>query len=427
MKSQIIGLLMLGIFNTLPAQELPHKKRLDFAQTYFEYGGLYSPSFIGKHLQDNEINLFENSATISQYLTWGGFHFHGHAEFYVTFPLSQLKLNNSQNTDFELTPTVVTGARYLPWAFQKEKIIPYFGLSWSTLSFKQNSGNNEDSPTFSKDFMLVPDAGVLYGYRSFALRLGVHYLTNREWNYALSKTTFSQIKSPKFRIQLGLNYSFENSKSKQHEVNDRWNSFPRQSKLGYAALRAADFFIGVGPSGSFSLARSGYTQKQLPYLQDKIVSSGYLDIAIGYQSNSRGWFTALSFRNPIFETKGFGDSQTIKKTSMAIEVNKFIVDYSGFVPYIGLNLAYDHISYTERVDENVKTLEYKQIEPGLTIGWDIAPGKTDEAFILRTNLRWYPLSSFEVEGIKFRFSQLEYNLIQAVFYPGRFSWKQVKF
>ena len=60
-----------------------------------------------------------------------------------------------------------------------------------------------------------------------------------------------------------------------------------------------------------------------------------------------------------------------------------------------------------------------KLDAGVTFGWDIVPGKTSEALILRTNLRWYPLSKFEIDGKKFNFSQLEYNLIQVVFYPNR--------
>ena len=90
--------------------------------------------------------------------------------------------------------------------------------------------------------------------------------------------------------------------------------------------------------------------------------------------------------------------------------------------------AQDSTSHNQRLDfarmyleAGVKSQQQTTtaIEPGLTFGWDIVPGKTNEALILRTNLRWYPFSEFEVNGRKFNFSQLEYNLIQVVFYPER--------
>lgn len=103
-----------------------------------------------------------------------------------------------------------------------------------------------------------------------------------------------------------------------------------------------------------------------------------------------------------------------------MEVNKFLIDYTGFAPYIELNVAYDKLVYNETIDGvNRKISLDKNIEPGITLGWDIRPGKNAEALILRTNMRWYPYATFKVDGRKFIFSQLEYNLIQIVLYPER--------
>jgi hypothetical protein len=181
-----------------------------------------------------------------------------------------------------------------------------------------------------------------------------------------------------------------------------------------------DFFIAAGPSFSFSLKPSTYSQEQLPYLQDQLSSNGFIDFGIGHHFYKGDFLVALAFRNPTYKTEGFGATQEIKKSSLALEVNKYLVDYSGFAPYVGLNVAYDRLSYEQKIDEQVTKVDVEErFEPGLTIGWDIQPGKASEALILRTNLRWYPLSSFDVDGSTFDFCQLEYNLIQLVFYPGR--------
>ncbi|EAY25563.1 hypothetical protein M23134_00661 [Microscilla marina ATCC 23134] len=415
-------LLMLCSLKALTQQDtlIPKKnQRLDFAKTYFELGGGFSPAFKGTRIVNNQKTSVTHSSSFNPYLSWGGFHFWGHAEFYVNFPLSQLDFSSNDQVKAALTHWVTTGARFLPWKYQPGKIRPYVGISWSGLDLKQ-SVEGEDNPTLSKSFMLVPEAGVLYGYKNFSLRLGLHYFYDNKWVYPISKTSFEKITTPKFRIQAGLAYAFEASRHKSEEVNKKWNSYKTVSKLGEGAQYAGDFFVGIGPSSSFSLTKTTYNQEMLPYLKDQIASEGYFDIALGYQFNKAGVFCALSFRNPTFTNNGYGTTQTIKKTSLAFEVNKFLTDYSGFVPYIGLNVAYDQLGYTEETAQNSKELTFSKIEPGVTIGWDILPGKTDECLILRTNLRWYPLSSFEVEGKKFDFSQLEYNLIQLVFYPGRY-------
>ncbi|MEM9930220.1 MAG: hypothetical protein AAF840_10405, partial [Bacteroidota bacterium] len=183
--------------------------------------------------------------------------------------------------------------------------------------------------------------------------------------------------------------------------------------------RIGDFFVGVAPSSSFSLDKSEYTKQNLPFLDQQLAAPTFLDIALGYQLHRPAFFIAASFRNPTFTSTGFGVEQTIKKRSFSVEVNKFLTDYTGFAPFIGFNLSYDRLTYLEEGGEVPLDLTFTSLEPGLCLGWDIIPGKTEEALILRTNLRWFPNASFSVDGFKFKFSQLEYNLIQVVFYPGR--------
>ena len=426
---QIILTFFISIFTlnafAQEATENDVKQRLDFARTYFELGGTFLPSFEGKRLLNNEIQIFTNPESVMQYLNWGGFHFWGHAAFYVTIPLSYNALKNNDEIGSELLHSVATGARFFPWAYQEGKLRPYVGLGWSALDFRQKSESEEEQTTLSKDFMLSYDTGLLYGYRNFSLRLGINYFPDSRWDYPLSRTTKSKIKTPDYGVQVGLLYAMDFSKRTTTENIEKWNSYPPLSKQSLDATKKGALFIGIGPSISYSLKESEYNQEEFPYLKEKLTSTNYFDIAMGYHFSKIGLFTALSFRNPEFETKGYGSSQSIKKTSLCLEVNKFLLDYSGFVPYVGLNVAYDKLKYTESIDDANRTLTFDyKIEPGVTFGWDIQPGKNQEALILRTNLRWYPFSSFEIDGKGFDFSQLEYNLIQLVFYPGRLEKKR---
>ncbi|TMM53172.1 hypothetical protein FEE95_19065 [Maribacter algarum] len=414
----ILTLCSLNIFSQNDSLQ-KDKKRLDFAKSYLELGGVFSPSFNGKRLLNNEVISFSNAASVNQTITWGAFHFWGHAEFYVSIPIGQENFKKNEETDFQLTNSIVTGARFLPWAYRDGALRPYIGVGWGATDFQQKIKPEENQPVLSKDFMLVPEAGLIFGYKAFMLRLGVSYLYDNKWNYPVSRTEFSAIETPKFNFQIGVRYSYEDTKSKDPKVNEQWNNFPINSPLGYGSTKFGDFFIAAGPSSSFSLAKSDYNQSSRPYLDDKLTSSNYFDITGGYQFNHWNLFTAISFRNPKFETEGYGAKQTIKKTSFTFEINKFLTDYVGFAPYIGLNIAYDKLNYTESIDNVNKKLTFEKIEPGVTLGWDIVPGKTNEALVLRTNLRWFPYSSFQVDGNNFDFSQLEFNLIQVVFYPER--------
>lgn len=254
--------------------------------------------------------------------------------------------------------------------------------------------------------------------------MSVKYFPNNEWQYPLSKTEMTEITTPLHSIQLGLLYSFDVTKNNTKKNTDKWNNYPSISKLSYDSNSFGGFFIGAGPSQSYSLSNSEYNTQEFTYLQQKLSSSGYFDLALGYHFNKANVFTTLSFRNPTYTTEGFGTKQTIHKTSLAFEVNKFLIDYSGFAPYIGVNIAYDHIEYAEDENGSECSLIFSSFEPGLTFGWDIVPGKTNESLILRTNLRWYPYANFQVDGTSFDFSQLEYNLIQVVFYPERLKKKK---
>ncbi len=425
MKYQII-LLLLAIWSiSLEAQDTLNQKRerLDFAKNYFEIGGSFQPSFTGKYLKNGTVTDYENSAGVVQYLNWGGFHFWGHGEFFITFPLNYLAFKKNEETSSQLLHSVVTGARFYPWRYKEKRITPYGGVNWSAVDFKQVVTPEDHHPSLSKDFMVGLDAGVLYGYKNFSLRLGASYLPNTSWEYPISKTQKATVKTPDFSIQLGLMYSMDMTKSTEEANIEKWNDYPTVSKHALGKSSFGNFFIGAGPSISFSLKKSAYNQSELPYLNERLASSNYFDIAAGYTFNKAGMFTSISFRNPKFETEGFGMTQTIKKTSVLLEVNKFLIDYSGFTPYLGINLAYDRIKYSEVDEDTSRALNFQEFEPGVTLGWDILPGKSQEALILRTNLRWYPLSSFEVDGFKFDFSQLEYNLIQVVFYPERLKKK----
>lgn len=390
------------------------RQRLDFAKTYFEVGSIFSPGFSGQ----NQMSSFQHSASISPFLTWGAFHFWGHAEMYVTFPLAQLNIDSDPAGEYELKHYVTTGARFLPWPYQAKKLRPFVGLSWGASDFKQVL-EDESAPTFSKNFLFTPEAGLLFGGDQLTFRVAASYYHDNVWNYPISRTEFRTITTPSFSLQLGVLYSFDASKENGDiSKNKRWNEYDLLSAPNERSISAIDFFVGMGPSGSYSLNSSQYNQERLPYLDDKKTSNPYFDMAVGFNLNKAGCFVAVSYRNPNYKNEAYGTIQRIEKHGIALEINKYLIDYTGFTPYLGVNLSYDHITYNES-GGNGHQETFQFLEPGLTFGWDILPGKTEEFLVLRTNLRWYPFSDFAIDGMKFDFNQLEYNLIQVVFYAAR--------
>ena len=164
-KIAIIVLVNLYILNIQAQSTTSQKQRLDFAKMYLESGGTYLPSFTGKQLVNDQLSSFEHSATLNPYLTWGAFHFWGHTEFYVTFPLKQLSLNKNSEIEHQLLHSVATGARIYPWAMKEGKICPYIGANWGALEFRQKLKPDEDQPKLSKDILLNYDAGLMYNYK----------------------------------------------------------------------------------------------------------------------------------------------------------------------------------------------------------------------------------------------------------------------
>jgi outer membrane protein W len=419
MKKLLLPFLLLFSIQISAQEYLQEgKKRLNFAKTYFELGGQYAPSFLGKKLSETgSVQTFKNAASIVPYLNIGGMHFWGHADFYFSIPLTQFYLNKKDNANFSLNQSVVTGARFLPWAFKDQKIRPYFGFNWAVGNVKQEGTINA---SFSKNKLLF-DAGVMYGKRNFMTRFGINYDPNNTWNYPLSKTNFQSIKTPALMAYFGLIYTYESTRSKNMEKeNARLNEFPQISSPALNATKKGDWFIGIGPSSSFMLSNSEYNNSKYPFFTQKPISNTFLDVGLGYQLNKAGLVFALSYRNPTFTNDAFGINQTIQKNSIAFETFKFLTDYSGFTPYFGLNLAYGNITYSEKNETtNLKTTT-NLFTPGFTFGWDILPGKTEQWFVLRTNLRWFPFEKINIEGKSFSQNQLEYNVIQALFYPSRY-------
>ena len=399
---------------------LEGKNRLNFANTYLETGGLYSPSFLSKGLEGNTMKEFSNSASFMPYLNIGGIHFWGHVDFFISVPLGEMTLQQNAGKDFHLSQSVATGARVLPWAYQDGQVRPYVGVNWAIQNFKQTSIPDRENPLFQKSKLMF-DAGMLYGKGNFITRLGVNVYPSNQWRYPLSETIFQEIETPRLGAYLSLMYAFETTRSKNMEKeNARMNRYPHVTKPTKDAIKFGDAFWGIGLASSFMLSTSAYNESTYPYFNKRPISRGFLDAALGYHFNRSGIVTAVSFRNPKFVNEAFGVKQTLQKSSVAWEAYKYLTDYNGFTPYLGLNMAYEHLNYSETSSSKNYQHRYHQLNPGLTFGWDILPGKTEQFFVLRTNLRWQPFSSITVDGKRFSQNQIEYNVIQAVFYPKRF-------
>ena len=116
---------------------------------------------------------------------------------------------------------------------------------------------------------------------------------------------------------------------------------------------------------------------------------------------------------------GYGDYQKLTRRSVSLELFKFVGDYHGFAPFVGLSASLEKLQVLELILSEVHEHESEGVHPGIVFGWDIRPNDI-QSWYLRTNLRWYPTLELDTHAeSRIDFSQLEFNFIQLVIFPNR--------
>jgi hypothetical protein len=420
------GLLNVALFfmqmpvGTAQEYKTEGRKRLNFAQSYFELGTQVYPAFNGFRYNESETSRYEsirNPATVVPNLQIGGIHFWGHADFYISIPLAHI--GTKEGNRFQLDESVVTGARYLPWAFRYKRLTPYFGAAWTVRTYKQGAKGTAVPPKLIENKLRF-DAGLVFGQAHWLLRLGFVAYPNADIRYPVSKTSFETIHLPRISPHVGFSWLIETTKTKgMDEINRTLNEYPALSNPRLQNSLKSGWFLGLGLSSTWILTPSERNTAQFPYFNKRGISNSFPDMAAGYHFSNLGLMTALSFRNMKFSQAGYQSEQTLKRNSLVLEVSKFLFDYHGFTPYLGAAIGIENYRLQEKSEAGSLDLTKSKLSEGLVFGWDILPGKTRQRWVLRTNLRYFPFENLTVQGQKLNLGQLEYNVIQLVWYPGR--------
>lgn len=414
-------------FSCIFSQEylIEGRKRLNFAQTYFELGAQYYPAFDAFSSATQAPNGYEqvrNTATTLANLQIGGIHFWGHADFYISIPLAGL--GQKRKDPFQLNESVVTGARLMPWTYRHGRITPYIGTAWAIRNYQQAGPDSLQTPLITKNTLRF-DAGLVYGRPHFLFRMGVLAQTARTLAYPVNKTHFENIRLPALSPFVALAYTFESTKTKGMDaINQQLNAYPGFSSPNLKNKATSGWFVGIGASTCWVLSVSARNVALYPFLNQRSVSRTYADVAMGYHFSGIGLATALSWRNIVYKQHGYGVEQNLRRNAIVFESYKFLLDYHGFTPYFGVGIGLDHYTFREQNDEHTTDVRKSMFSKCLIFGWDILPGKTRQAWVLRTNLRWFPFETLPINSYEHRLNQLEYNVIQLVWYPGRSNSKQ---
>ena len=143
----------------------------------------------------------------------------------------------------------------------------------------------------------------------------------------------------------------------------------------------------------------------------------------GYLWSDKEVFLNMAMRRINHNLSGWGDQQSYRRTAVTIEAARSLFDYHGFVPFVGVGVSSESLSFQDRPSGAVgRTVESTSLRPALLVGWDIRPTKT-LPWIIRTSLRYTPGLKMNLAGQAVPAADLEFDFFQFVFYPKRFGRK----
>lgn len=366
---------------------------------------------------NNNLQSLDLANSISPRFLIGGTHFWGHADFYIAIPvyLQSSKQANQEITAFRGVETVF---KFYPFRIQHNKVRPYIGTSIAPFFFEQNNNNlnfSSGAELNHTNFPLL--AGFTFNSRNHLIELGFAWNYTNQQEYYISRTQVETIDTAPIYLTLSYRYMLETTLS----AEKNWESGRTEEVTQILADKGQlnGFYIGAGISSAFWLNPSSYNNRVRPYIE-KYNTSIMPDFTLGYYFHKPDLNIAIGYRGYSASTDTYGAVQELNRRSFLLETTKYLFDYHGFVPFIGPVVSYESLSFNESFEE-VQTIDVneKQWTYGLTFGWDIRPNRL-QSWILRTNLRWYPDLSLDIDqDSSISFDNLEFNFIQLIIYPNR--------
>jgi len=409
------------LFSQIPYEE-GGNTRFRFAQLTIGGDLSFTPQtgksyFINTNGETEEFGLGNN---LSGRFIISGWHFWGHVDFYISIPLFALTNNKfADDGKYNYLNAEATGIKIYPSKIREGKLRPYLGTSFNGTVFQQQNNEIKHQNFLKYNFPIQGGLTFVKGKSIFDFGVSYNYATNH--NYYISKTQNAEINLPKVNLSIGYRTYFDTSvKDEPDLLNGRLDVLANKMKKD---KKANSFSFALGLSTSFHL-NNKYNGENYPFIGDFKISSTFLDYGIGYYMHKPDIHFNLAFRNHKSKLDAFDANQTYHKTSLGLEVFKFLFDYQGFVPFVGPAISYDINRMNVMVNEVNSVMEEQQgLKFGIAFGWDIRQDEI-QSYILRTNLRYYPFYNFTIQDKNYRFNQLEVNIIQFVFYPTRFKWRK---
>lgn len=354
--------------------------------------------------------------TIIPRLSIGGLHFWGHADFYVSFPLSFLAIAIRPTEVKEVINLegIETGARVYPWKIKPNSVRPFVGMSFRLKEFSLGPSSSDYAhgyPVFQR--MINPiQVGVTYASKKHLISLSAYHNNIQQ---AATYVAPTQVGSTTFQT-----WSFNVSLTRYLDTdrNSRTKKSVRAMNIMDSLLRKENrmsaWYWGIGPSVGLQMSQSEFLKENYPYLYNDNASGFIPDITFGRFFEKPDMNIGLSYRTLGSTLQGFDTKVQLRKHSFMVEAYKNLFNYLGFVPYAGVTGSIENLNTT------INGLAYIETKPaiGIIFGWDIRVTKTGTS-LLRTNLRWIPDLHMTIDNKKMMFNQLEFNFIQWVQFIGR--------
>ncbi len=422
-------IILIGILFTMSsnAQETANIEKLRHKFAESTIGLSLENHFSGQTFIFNESNQiqeqdFQHFAIPK--IHFGGLHFWGHTEIYFAFSLlsAEKKFNNSS---YRYSFNDVFGVNFYPWPVKRRKLRPYIGISISGVNYEHLSDKENGNGALSEHFIYPLALGLSYRVnRSHMIGLDFRYNYNNRDSYYLELEVPVKIEYPQYICSFTYKYIRESTRSAERDfyngtTQKNYEQLKKEGKLG-------SLFFGIGPSSSFLTNTSSHLEQSHPYIDRPVTMGVFLDVSAGYYLENSKLHTELSFRQNKREILAYGTDIGMYRKSLLLSVHRQLFDYQGFVPYLGVGAGYDWLKYQESsLQDSAIELKEGQFSFAIVAGWDILPDKL-QFMTLRTNLRYFPQLSIKniSENNHINFSQIEFNFIQLVFYPGR--WKNMR-
>ena len=409
-----IRLILLLIILSINAQSqsllVPKDERtkFKFAQTYFGLAGQYLPSATLNFPDGREAFI---SDRLQPRVLIGGTHFWGFVDFYISFPASNtIELSeNKLVTDAEFTTGVMTGMKVYPFAMSNTQLDPFVGVNWSFYNVSATLPEGEGAD-ISKHRMGL-EAGLSYTTKNWhILELFGMYTPKPSAKYYTSRSEIGSYDWP--GISTGFRYK------RLIDFSDKRSYESKNPDLEKAKFLNA-WEIGIGASTTQAIKKSEFLASETPFLNNPASWQIFPELSLAYYFFKPDIDIRLSYRPMRSNQNAFGVNHTVNRNSLALEAFKFIGDYHGFAPFVGISLAGEQYRF-KQTGNNIAEINTRDrgLTTGVVFGWDIRFTRYDE-WLLRTNLRYYPNASMDVEGKGFSMQQLEFNFIQLILFPER--------